>query len=135
MTGRLKRRFMTAGASVAAALLMFFGTAIIAAPSASAASGTISGNVQCFYGNNQVVGIWVDAENGTDGWATRWSDGMGGNNYSYTLSQSSNYTLHVGCSGTPSSWGSSMRTPKVSGNYYNWVCSYSISYGYFCAMS
>ena len=75
MTGRLKRRFMTAGASVAAALLMFFGTAIIAAPSASAASGTISGNVQCFYGNNQVVGIWVDAENGTDGWATRWSAG------------------------------------------------------------
>ena len=131
MFKKVRRQLAMAGV----ALLAVFGMAFVAVPSASAASGTISGNVQCFYGNNQVVGIWVDAENGTDGWATRWSDGMGGNNYSYTLSQSSKYTLHVGCSGTPSSWGSSMTTPKVNGNYYNWVCSYTTSMGFFCAMS
>ena len=131
MIKTVRRQLAMAGV----ALLAVFGMAFVAVPSASAASGTISGNVQCFYGNNQVVGIWVDAENGTDGWATRWSDGMGGNNYSYTLSQSSKYTLHVGCSGTPSSWGSSMTTPKVNGNYYNWVCSYTTSMGFFCAMS
>lgn len=131
MIKKVRRQLAMAGV----ALLAVFGMAFVAVPSASAASGTISGNVQCFYGNNQVVGIWVDAENGTDGWATRWSDGMGGNNYSYTLSQSSKYTLHVGCSGTPSSWGSSMTTPKVNGNYYNWVCSYTTSMGFFCAMS
>lgn len=122
-------------AVAAVALLMCLGTATIAAPSASAASGTISGTVQCFYGNNAEVGVWVNANSGTDGWASMWPDGNGGMNYSYNLSQSSNYTLHVGCSGTPGSWGATMYTSNVGGQYYNWVCSYSISYGYFCATS
>lgn len=110
MVKRMRRQLAMAGV----ALLAVFGMAFVAVPSASAASGTISGNIQCFYGNNQVVGVWVDAENGTDGFASLTSDGMGGKNYSYTLSQTSKYTLHVGCSGTSSSWGSSMTSPKVT---------------------
>ncbi len=131
MVKRMRRQLAMAGV----ALLAVFGMAFMAVPSASAASGTISGNIQCFYGNNQVVGVWVDAENGTDGFASLTSDGMGGKNYSYTLSQTSKYTLHVGCSGTSSSWGSSMTSPKVNGNYYNWVCSYSYTMWYYCALS
>lgn len=128
-----KMRRQLAMASVA--LLMMLGMATVAAPSASAASGTITGNVQCFYGNNHVDGIWVAVNSGTSGFASMTPDGYGGVNYSYTLSQSSNYTLHVGCGNTSQNWGATMYTPNVSGNYYNWVCSYSTSYGYFCAMS
>ncbi len=118
-----------------AAVLMCFGLVSVTAPSASAASGTISGTVQCFYGNNAEVGVWVNTNNGVDGWASLSDDGNGGKNYSYTLSQPDWYTLHVGCSGTPSSWGATMYTPTVNGNYYNWVCTYSVSLGYRCAMS
>ena len=119
MIKKVRRQLAMAGV----ALLAVFGMAFVAVPSASAASGTISGNVQCFYGNNQVVGIWVDAENGTDGWATRWSDGMGGNNYSYTLSQNtSSYFINVGCGGTPASWGATFRSPTLTGSYYNLYC-------------
>ena len=122
-------------AMFAAALLMLFGVAVAASPSASAATGTISGSVQCFYGNNNVVGVWVDATNGKDGWASISNNGYGDKNYSYKLSQGSTYKLHVGCSGTPSNWGSTMKTPVVNGNSYDWVCSYTTARGYFCAMS
>lgn len=128
---RVKKQLSVA----ATVLLMCFSVVAFTAPSASAASGTISGDVQCFYGNNAVVGLWVDAFSGTDGFASLSPDGNGGMRYSYTLSQSSTYQLHVGCSGTSSSWGSSMQTPYVNGQYYDWVCSYTISQGYFCAMS
>ena len=119
----------------ASVLLVCLGLAFVAAPSASAASGTITGDVQCFYGNNHVDGVWVDASSGTDGFASLSDDGYGGKYYSYHLSQSSNYTLHVGCGNTSQSWGATFYTPTVSGQSYNWVCSYSISYGHFCAMS
>lgn len=121
--------------AVAAVLLMCIGVVGLTAPSASAASGTISGTVQCFYGNNAEVGVWVNASSGRDGWATIWPDGNGGMNYSYTLSQASTYRLHVGCSGTPQNWGATMYSPWVNGQYYDWVCSYSTSMGFFCAMS
>ena len=122
---------------IAAGMAAFFSGSFVSllGSSVSAASGTITGNIQCFYGNNQVVGVLVDAASGADGFASLTNDGMGGKNYSYTLSTPSNYKLYVGCSGTPSSWGSSMQSPWVSGNSYNWVCSYSSSYGFFCAMS
>lgn len=118
--------------AAAAALLLSFGMVFVATPSASAASGTISGDVQCFFGDNFVAGIWVDADYGTDGWATTSSDGMGGKYYSYHLSNPSGYILHVGC-GT--NWVATMYTPHVDDSYYDWVCSYSTSYGFYCAES
>ena len=62
---RLKKRL----SATTATLLLLLGATSIAAPSASAASGTITGTVDCFYGNNNVSGVWVDATNGQDGWA------------------------------------------------------------------
>lgn len=126
MVKTVKQRF----AMFAVALMALFGATLVAAPSASAASGTISGSIQCGYGNNQVVGVWVDAASGTDGWATTWNNGLGGKNYSYNLSQSSSYTLHVGCGGTPQNWGSSMTAGPVSGQYYDWVCTYGAATGW-----
>lgn len=127
---RFKKRF----SATTATLLLLLGTTSIAAPSASAASGTITGTVDCFYGNNNVSGVWVDATNGQDGWATLSGSGAS-KSYRYTLSQTSTYKLRVGCGGTPANWGATMHSPLVNGQNYNWVCSYSISYGFFCATS
>ena len=115
---RFKRQLSVA----AAALLMCFGMVTATAPSAFAASGTISGTVDCFYGNNNVSGVWVDATNGTDGWAALSGSGSH-KSYSYNLSQSSTYKLYVGCGGTPSAWGGTFNSPTVNQNYANWVCS------------
>lgn len=103
------------------ALVLAFGGAASLATPASAADST-SGDVQCFYGNNQVVGIWVEVPGGTSGWATRWSDGVGGNFYSYpAITQGYSHRLHVGCSGTPENWDITFYSPYVTG-YRDWIC-------------
>src|SRR5690606_20258506 len=106
--------------------------------SASAASGTISGTVTCFWDNNAEVGVWVNATYGTDGWASWSPNGNGGINYSYNLSQASSYTLTIGCGGTPSAWNKPFRTypdTTVNGQYYDWVCSFQSGLGYICMES
>ena len=108
MIKKVKRQLAMLGV----VLLTTFGMAFAAAPSASAASGTISGSVQCFYGNNAVVGVWVDATSGKDGWASISNNGYGGKNYSYTLSQGSTYKLHVGCSGNAFQLGCNDEDPR-----------------------
>lgn len=123
---QLTRRLSAA----AAALFMGLGLMLLAAPSASAASGTITGTIQCGYGNNQVVGVWVDATTGNDGFASVTPGSNGGYNYQYTLSQSSSYMLYVGCSGTSSSWGSSMESSRENGQYYDWTCTYGAGTGF-----
>lgn len=129
---KMPRRLLTALAALLLGVVMTVG---VPPTNAYAASGTITGSVDCFYGNGQEVGVWVNATNGTDGWATLTPGSYGETYYSYTLSQSSTYTLHVGCSGTPQNWGATMYTPVVNGNHYTWVCSYTPSMGFFCAMS
>jgi hypothetical protein len=101
------------------ALTLALAAGALTAPHASAAG---SGDVQCVYGNNQVVGVWVEVSGGTSGWATRWSDGYGGNFYSYSaIGAGKWHRLHVGCSGTPQNWGITFYTPWVTG-YHDWVC-------------
>ncbi len=117
------------------ASVLFFA---LAATNVSAISGSISGHAYCFYGNNHMVGAWVDASTGTDGWATL--TGTSNNTdreYSYNLSQStSSYTVTVGCSGTPASWGGSFKSPILTSSYYDLACTYQTGYpngGFFCA--
>ena len=126
MAASVRRRFT---ASVIA-FLAIVGSMFVTPSTASAASGTITGSIQCAWGNNQVVGVWVDATNGKDGWASTWDNGYGGRDYSYNLSQSSSYTLHVGCGGTSQSWGSSMKAGPVNGQHYYWYCTYAASTGF-----
>lgn len=124
---RLKRARVLVAAILLAAILGFGSTAITA-PHASAAG---SGDVQCYYVSNEVVGIWVQVSGGTSGWATRWNDGYGGNYYSYyEIDNGKSYTLHIGCGGTPDRWGITFYTSPQTG-YHDWVC--SVSYG--CIMS
>jgi len=107
-------------------LVAGLGTAL-AAP----AEASISGSVDCTYGNNAEVGVWVEAGS-RSGWASLTSNGYGGAYYSYgAISAGTTYRLHVGCGGTPQQWGITFYTPYVSGGYYDWVC----TTGYNCVMS
>lgn len=104
MMSTIKRRI---GSGLAIAALAAAGLAATAAP-ASAASGTVT----CATSN--VVGVWVDVDGGTDGWAARSSTSDPRiNNYSYNT-QGKRWRVNVGCGGTPSSWGQS-----ISSNWSN----------------
>lgn len=91
--------------------------------------------MQCVWGHNEVVGIWVQVVNGTSGWATRWNDGYGGNYYSYPpIDQGKQYSVHVGCSGTSQNWGGRFYSPVVTG-YQDWICTYLDTEGNICYQS
>ena len=115
-------RFRKQLSTAAAVLLMSLGMTGVATPNASAASGTITGTIDCFYGNNNVSGVWVNATSGNDGFASLSGTGSH-KSYSYNLSQSSSYVLNVGCGGTPAVWGNTFYSPQVNGQSYSWVCS------------
>lgn len=90
---------------------------------------SVSGNVYCFVGNPlDVMGIWVEVPSGTSGWAARGDNGNGGDWYSYgAVSAGTTYKLHVGCGGTPSNWQYNIKTPWLTGGYYNFAC--TLQYG------
>jgi hypothetical protein len=115
-------------ASLASGLLLLGSVSLLNAPAASAA---VSGSVDCTYGNNAEVGVWVSA-GAQSGWATLRANAYGGADYYYgSLSSSTTYRLQVGCGGTPQNWGITFYTPYVSGGPYDWVC----TTGYNCALS
>jgi hypothetical protein len=124
---------------LAAAILLSFGLTAVVAPSAYAVSGRISGSVDCTYGNNAEVGVWVNASSGADGFAHWSANAYGGIDYWYDLSQSTtSYDLHIGCGGNTTTWGTTMYTYPdrwVSGTYYDWVCGWISGHGYGCVSS
>jgi len=82
------------------------GTVLLFSP-AFALSGSINGNLVCSYSTyNNITGVWVNALNGTDGWASWYATNSYGDAYwSYNLSQSTtSYTLAIGCGGTTQNW-------------------------------
>jgi hypothetical protein len=116
---KVQRRLTTAMLS----LLLALGMTFMVAPNAQAVSGTISGTVECVYGNNTVNGIHIDVAQGKDGFASWTKTGPASASYSYTLSQNtSSYFINVGCGGSPSNWGATFTSPNVSGSYYNLYC-------------
>lgn len=120
------------GMLAAALLLAETGVAATTAVPAMAATETISGTITCFYGNDQNVGVWVETSSGTSGWAALGTNADGQSTYSYNkVNVGASYRLHVGCSGTPSNWGTTFYTPYVTGTYYDWIC----TTGYGCYQS
>ena len=98
MATALKKRM---GAALAVLALSTAGLVATAAP-ASAAGGTVS----C--ATSRVVGVWVDVDGGTDGWATRSTTSNPNiNNWSYNT-QNKRWRVRVGCGGTPSNWAQSI---------------------------
>ena len=80
--------------------------AFVAATPAHAASGYVT----CATSN--VVGVWVDVDGGTDGWAYR--SGSGNTNYYSYNTQGKRWRVNVGCGGTPQNWSQS-----ISSNWSN----------------
>ena len=96
------------------------GAIIMVSPTFAAMSGTISGDVFCTYNQyNNIVGVYVDAATGTDGWASWSNNGIGGAHWTRALSQStSSYTLSIGCGGTPQSWAKTFYATRTASGFY-----------------
>jgi len=111
-----KSKISTVMKGLAASL---FGTVLLFSP-AFALSGSINGDVFCTYNSyNNIVGVWVDAASGTDGYASWYNNGIGGAHWSYNLSQSTtSYTLHIGCGGTSQSWAHTFYATRTASGYY-----------------
>ncbi len=86
----------------------------VAAFNVPAASAANSGTVECV-AQNKVVGVWVDVQNGKDGWASRSAIGGAAsrNRWSFNT-QGKNYKLHVGCGGSTSKWKYNIKTPTYA---------------------
>lgn len=75
---------------------------------------TASGNV--FDGNErEIVGMWVEVNGGTSGWASLTSINGAKHNkrWSYNT-QGKSYQVHVGIEGTPKRWGANIKSGWVS---------------------
>jgi hypothetical protein len=74
-------------------------------PEVTATAATnISGSIQCE--STSVEGVWIQSANGGSGWAP-WVSSAARSyyaTYSYTLPKGGEYSVHVGCGGTTSSW-------------------------------
>jgi hypothetical protein len=83
-----------------------------------AQSGFTSGEVHCESGA-KVVGVWVQADNSDDSHFAAWKpifNQESSADWSTTIPGGEKYSLHVGCGGTPASWGAEIRTDTVTGS-------------------
>ena len=91
-------------------------------PPASAASPvTVRGQVMCA-SHNAVVGVWVQAENGGSGWATRTNINGYTQSYSFYLRYGGRYQVHVGCGGSQQYWATNNKSGYVGGTYNSFTC-------------
>ena len=92
-------------------------------PEATAtAASDISGSIQCQ--SSSVEGVWVQAANGGSGWAPWISSAARPDyaTYSYTLPHGGEYSLHIGCGGTTSSWKVATYSGYYGGTVNNFYC-------------
>ena len=81
----------------------------------------ISGTISCLSGQS-VEGVWVQAAQGS-GYSPWQGTGDGSTaRYWYTLPSETSFSLHVGCGGTPDTWGISVSTPLVPGPVADFMC-------------
>ena len=107
-------------------------------PSQSGGTATkISGSIQCQ--SKSVEGVWIQAANNGSGWAPWVSSAANPQfaTYSYTLPYGGEYSVHVGCGGTTSSWAVAEYSSFYGGTVNSFYCydeSSSTLYTY-CAKS
>lgn len=120
---RLKRILATLGAAIVAA----FGVTTVVSPAAYA-STTVGGSLACVSGN-YVEGIWIDADSGTDGFATLSPAGGTASAVSWTrtLTSGTGYHIHAGCGGSPSNWAVLVYSGHRTGSSGSVLC-YDIAY-------
>lgn len=95
---------------------------IVAAGATATASATVSGQVTCASGEN-VEGVWIASAVGGSGWANWWSITGYTAGYSYGLGNTRQWTVHVGCGGSPQHWANALNGASwASGSYASWTC-------------
>ena len=82
----------------------------------------VSGSIQCQ--SMGVEGVYIEAANGGSGWAPWVSSAARPSyaTYSYTLSKGGEYSVWVGCGGTPSRWTIATYSTFYSGTVNNFYC-------------
>jgi hypothetical protein len=88
---------------------------------AVAASFHITGQIACTSGK-PVVGVWVSAVAGSAFAPWRGLGNGATADWWYDLPKSEDYSLHVGCGGSPSSWAVATYTTTVSGGHNSFDC-------------
>jgi len=110
-------------------LTAVFGSAVLVAPAASAAT-VVRGTVMCVT-QDSVVGVWIQAENGGSGWATLSSRNSADprKNFQYSLPKGGRYQVHVGCGlknkywwGGGKVWKTNNKSGYVTGTNRNFTC-------------
>jgi hypothetical protein len=83
----------------------------------------ITGQLFCESGH-AVVGVWVQAAHAADSRYAAWKGVGDGSTADWwtDLPKNESYSLHVGCGGTPSSWGTSNTTAVYSGGHNSFNC-------------
>lgn len=117
---RLTRVLAMLIVAVASAVMVCTG----ATTASAAAPVTVSGTVTC--ANSSVVGVWIQAESSSSGWA-RWNmpirlGGLNQADYSFTLNNGGRYQVHVGCGGSSSRWALDAKSGYVGGSRNSFLC-------------
>ena len=101
------------------------GAVVISTPSpevTATAATAVSGSIQCQ--STSVEGVWVQSANGGSGWAPWVSSAANPDHatYSYTLPKGGEYSLHVGCGGTTSTWKVAAYSDFYGGTVNDFYC-------------
>lgn len=117
---RWRKPMTVASAAILAVAVISGGTFLAFQPGSEGAS-LVEGEVTCQSGA-QVVGVWIQTENGpSSGFAARSTSGAGVR-YEYALSEGTRYAVHVGCGGTRENWDTNNRSGYGTGPFRSFVC-------------
>jgi len=86
------------------------------------AAAKVSGYVQCQ--SQAVEGVYIEASNGGSGWAPWVSSAARSSyaTYSYTLANGGEYSVWVGCGGTPKRWTIATYSSFYGGTVNDFLC-------------
>lgn len=120
---RAKREVMRPTPIAILSLMAMGGVAVEGCGHSQKAVSTAHGRIECPVGQ-PVVGVWIEAAHGR-GFAD-WQPGSRPNVavYSRTLPEAEEYSVHVGCGGTPENWEQAdyLNGSVESGTSHNFAC-------------
>lgn len=124
VAARKKNKTTSLKAALVAGLLVAGGM-LGAAPAEAAGAVTVKGEITCI-NNASPVGVWVQGEKSTSGWAKlKVPIKAGGHSkiaYEYVLDKGGRYKVNVGCGGSSKKWGLSLSSDYLSGTKNNLKC-------------
>ncbi|MBT2597988.1 hypothetical protein, partial [Arthrobacter sp. ISL-72] len=123
-TSRRDHSTKRAGAGALTALLLVAASLMFSAPAQAAGPVTVKGEITCI-NNASPVGVWVQAQSSTSGWAkTKVPIKLGGHSkvaYEFKLDRGGRYKVSVGCGGNSKKWGKTLTSDLLTGTTNNLV--------------